>query len=444
MSFSRAIPTERDILLYAEHQKTLFHLLADSIGELATQVGEQTAQQNISILRYGKETPCKLNAFPRNTEYQMLNRIVRDISDSLTCKQILADCERNRDDSKIADLEEEVAWLKRELKKKETKVKGKARQPKRGALAPAAPIISRDYSIRKPAASGPGFTEDSPFGLHPYKGAQPLGPSLANSQSDSVLIKKEMSEQDSKKGGIGAGPATPLAPMWPSPTIPPAVNANGIHFQPQVPSTQFGPMTQTYIPRRDPPAFGFLAGPVGGYPQVTGQVYPSYQIAGHAVQGGYMMGPQGPMVPSPAGVSMPGPQGGPIPPSAPGAGMAYPPMQPGMHPLMHMPNGHGQNASPGSPIAGAQPRVHFEPALGIGLTQSERLAADIERAKMEGCFEPHEFMPTNRDPFKEWWVEEVDGHWGLYQRRQIDQFKHKWCVRDGWFYAKRLEGPPDV
>ncbi|KAK4668150.1 uncharacterized protein QC764_0113470 [Podospora pseudoanserina] len=309
---------------------------------------------------------------------------------------------------------------------------GAARQPMGAAPAPAVGLIPHKRAR---------FDLDFP----PHPQASPF-------------TSKMKSEQDDQNGSNGARPTTPLRSMRAFPAAPPVLNPNGIHFQPQLPSTQFGPMTQTYIPRRDPPSMAYFAGPAAGFPQVTGQDTPLCQMGGYALQGGYMMGPQGPVVLSPAGVTMPampgagmpamgmfGPQGGPIPPSFPGAGIAYSRMQPGMNPLMQMPNGHCHQAFPGSPTPGAQPpHVHFEPALSIGLTQSERLAADIEHAKQEGCFEPQDFMPANRDPYKEWWVEEVDGHWGLYQRRQIDRLKHKWYVRDGWFYAKRLEAPPDV
>ncbi|KAK4196529.1 hypothetical protein QBC40DRAFT_234186 [Triangularia verruculosa] len=243
----------------------------------------------------------------------------------------------------------------------------------------------------------------------------------------------------------------PLHSMATPPAIPPIVNGNAVHFQPQVPTTQFGPITQSYIPRYDLPVID-----TGGdsslsrcsnrrgdrvVVNVTGQGIPLYQMNSYALHGGYMMGPQGPMVPAPG--YMPGAPMAHMP--MPSAGM-HSILMPGasMHPMPMPGAGMSGVPMPGNPTPGGQARVHFEPSLGIGLTQSERLAADIEHAMKESCFEPQDFMPVNKDPYKEWWVMEMDGNWGLYQRRQIDKLKHKWCVRDGWFYAKRLEAPPDV
>ena len=43
----------------------------------------------------------------------------------------------------------------------------------------------------------------------------------------------------------------PPPPPLPPPAIPPVLNPFGVHFQPQVPGTEMGPMTHRYVPRHD-------------------------------------------------------------------------------------------------------------------------------------------------------------------------------------------------
>ncbi len=43
----------------------------------------------------------------------------------------------------------------------------------------------------------------------------------------------------------------PPPPPLPPPAIPPVLNPFGVHFQPQVPGTEMGPMTHHYVPRHD-------------------------------------------------------------------------------------------------------------------------------------------------------------------------------------------------
>lgn len=44
----------------------------------------------------------------------------------------------------------------------------------------------------------------------------------------------------------------PPPPPPPPPAIPPVINPHGVHFQPQVPGTELGPMIHRYVPRHDP------------------------------------------------------------------------------------------------------------------------------------------------------------------------------------------------
>jgi hypothetical protein len=59
----------------------------------------------------------------------------------------------------------------------------------------------------------------------------------------------------------------PPPPPPPPPAIPPVVNPLGVHFQPQVPGTEMGPMVHRYVPRQD--AIG-----------APGMFFPGQQVAG--------------------------------------------------------------------------------------------------------------------------------------------------------------------
>ncbi|KAK4123451.1 hypothetical protein N657DRAFT_644996 [Parathielavia appendiculata] len=64
----------------------------------------------------------------------------------------------------------------------------------------------------------------------------------------------------------------PPPPPPPPPAIPPVVNPYGVHFQPQVPGTETGPMVHRYVPRQDP---------IGA----PGMLFPGQQMAGYMVSG---------------------------------------------------------------------------------------------------------------------------------------------------------------
>lgn len=65
----------------------------------------------------------------------------------------------------------------------------------------------------------------------------------------------------------------PPPPPPPPPAIPPVLNPYGVHFQPQVPGTEMGPMTHRYVPRHDPAP---VAGPTMYYP---GQQMSAYMVS---------------------------------------------------------------------------------------------------------------------------------------------------------------------
>lgn len=54
-------------------------------------------------------------------------------------------------------------------------------------------------------------------------------------------------------------PMGPPPPPPPPPAILPVVNPMGVHFQPQVPATDLGPMTHHYVPQYDPPGMCYSA-----------------------------------------------------------------------------------------------------------------------------------------------------------------------------------------
>lgn len=87
----------------------------------------------------------------------------------------------------------------------------------------------------------------------------------------------------------------------------------------------------------------------------------------------------------------------------------------------------------------AQPPVHVDPAMGIGLTPNETMAQNIRIAHDNGCYEPQDFMPSDIDPHRLYWVRELNGHWAVFPRRVIDRLDVRWYRTDqGIFYAVRL------
>ncbi|KAL2024426.1 hypothetical protein VTK56DRAFT_8237 [Thermocarpiscus australiensis] len=89
----------------------------------------------------------------------------------------------------------------------------------------------------------------------------------------------------------------------------------------------------------------------------------------------------------------------------------------------------------------AQPPVHVEPVLGVGLTPNETLAQNVRIAQDNKCYEPQEFKPADPDPLRLYWFRELNGHWAVFPRRAIDRLgkNARWYRTDqGVFYAVRL------
>jgi hypothetical protein len=110
-----------------------------------------------------------------------------------------------------------------------------------------------------------------------------------------------------------------------------------------------------------------------------------------------------------------------------------PVMLPGPARPIHMP---GNAIMAGLP---AQPPVHVEPALGVGLTPNETAAQNIRIAQNNKAYEPQNFKPADPDPYRLYWFRELNGHWAVFPRRQIDRLNARWYRTDeGVFYAVRL------
>ncbi|KAK4123452.1 hypothetical protein N657DRAFT_644997 [Parathielavia appendiculata] len=101
---------------------------------------------------------------------------------------------------------------------------------------------------------------------------------------------------------------------------------------------------------------------------------------------------------------------------------------------MQMPGNHPLIA--GLP---AQPPVHVEPAMGVGLTPNETIAENVRIAQNNKAYEPQDFKPADPDPYRMYWFRELNGHWAVFPRRQIDRLNARWYrTDDSVFYAVRL------
>lgn len=87
----------------------------------------------------------------------------------------------------------------------------------------------------------------------------------------------------------------------------------------------------------------------------------------------------------------------------------------------------------------AQPPVHMEDNMGVGLTLNETMAQNIRKAQNNKAYEPQDFTPADPDPYRMYWLRELNGHWAVFPRRQIDRLEARWYRTDeGIFYAVRL------
>ena len=90
-----------------------------------------------------------------------------------------------------------------------------------------------------------------------------------------------------------------------------------------------------------------------------------------------------------------------------------------------------------------QPAPNFaQPAFGyLGATPAEVTAAGIAQAQGEEMSKRQEMKPADDDPFRFYWVRELDQSWSQRNRMTIDSGDIgdcRWYAKDGAFYAVRL------
>ncbi|CAJ0541735.1 Ff.00g081990.m01.CDS01 [Fusarium sp. VM40] len=224
---------------------------------------------------------------------------------------------------------------------------------------------------------------------------------------------------------IGIGPQTPTTnhPNIMGDYQNAAPPVQGVHFQPPVPDTTFGPMQHVYVPRFDggltgvqQPFVGTMAPQPNAYGSYVVQQQP-YYIQQPA------MGQQPVLV----------------------AGQQHQQFMPQMQHVAGLPSVGlaGGAAVPGTvPVfAGNVPGGHHVPDVsGMGRTAGEEQLRQIQFAHANKLYEPQEFKPADDDPSRFYYVREVDGNWTQRNRFTIDHMgDSRWYVTDeGWFYAVRL------
>ncbi|EAQ91028.1 hypothetical protein CHGG_02963 [Chaetomium globosum CBS 148.51] len=217
----------------------------------------------------------------------------------------------------------------------------------------------------------------------------------------------------------------PPPPPPPPPAIPPVINPHGVHFQPQVPGTELGPMIHRYVPRHDP--YG-----------AAGSIFPGLQLPTYMANGATM-----PMQSLSIGVASATAPMNPIVVQQPGFGpmmMQNHSIQGGVPLMLPTPTqGFPMTGIPSLTGVPTQPPVHVEPAMGVGLTPNETIAQNMRIAQNNQAYEPQDFKPADPNPYRMYWFRELDGHWALFHRRQIDRLDVRWYrTDDGVFYAIRL------
>ncbi|KAK0722824.1 hypothetical protein B0T26DRAFT_674479 [Lasiosphaeria miniovina] len=291
-----------------------------------------------------------------------------------------------------------------------------------------------------------------------------------------------------------------LVPGFVPPQPPPQEHRGptgvGVNFQPQVPDTNMGPQMHLYTPRYDglPPGavwghHGFHQAAAQSYPQHLPQAYPQaqaqqyhpYQLYAQMHQGNPVgdprmhwnqVLPQQPVFQGPDPVAQQ--TGGAAIPlqHLPEAPIAIAPMTaplvptlvqypPGLQPFMQPQVVHGTaipvpNPAGGQPVYGQVPpqaitgnappmgaapvpNVHFEAAMGVGLTGSQVAMRIDQWAYNTNIDEPQDFKPADDNALREYRVREADGSWSVKNRMTIDDLGDcRWYIDNhGIFYAVR-------
>ncbi|GKU03276.1 hypothetical protein FLAG1_05712 [Fusarium langsethiae] len=292
---------------------------------------------------------------------------------------------------------------------------------------------------------------------------------------------------------IGIGPQSPAPNLNQASNMGDYQNAappvHGLHFQPPVPDTTFGPMQHVYVPRHDgglaglqvgaPASFNYVSAapiaitPSSSYTTVVvpntrylngytyyasllcwftvlfclscGQPAVGTMAPQPSVYGGYVVQQQQPYyVQQPTMGQQPVLIAGQLQqqqqqfvpqiqnvPGVPTVGLAGGTAVPGAVPVFagNVPGGGG----------GSGPQ-HISEVMGVGRTAGEEQLRQIKFAHANKLYEPQDFKPADDDPSRFYYVREVDGNWTQRNRFTIDHMgDSKWYVTDeGWFYAVRL------
>ncbi|KAL6912949.1 hypothetical protein FSST1_010709 [Fusarium sambucinum] len=298
---------------------------------------------------------------------------------------------------------------------------------------------------------------------------------------------------------IGIGPQSPAVNLNQASNMGDYQNAappvNGLHFQPPVPDTTFGPMQHVYVPRHDgglaglqvgaPASFNYVSAapfaitPSSSYTTVV--VPKTYYLNGYtyyasllcwftflfcllhwfasikhfnqpafgavapqpSAYGGYVVQQQQ----QPYYVQQPAMGQQPV--LIAGQMQQQQPQQfvPQMQNIQGVPavGLAGGNAVPGTvpvfagnvPGGGGGGPQHIPEVMGVGRTAGEEQFRQIKFAHANKLYEPQEFKPADDDPSRFYYVREVDGNWTQRNRFTIDHMgDSKWYVTDeGWFYA---------
>ncbi|KAI5459851.1 hypothetical protein BGZ63DRAFT_425800 [Mariannaea sp. PMI_226] len=201
--------------------------------------------------------------------------------------------------------------------------------------------------------------------------------------------------------------------------------SQGVHFQPPVPDTTFGPIPHVYVPRFD---HGLVAGtqfpgvqqPAAGFiqpqPAQSGFVVAQqpYYVQQPAVMGQQpiLMNPQPTFIPQAQQIA-----------TLPAVGLASGAAIPG-----------------GIPVVAGNNGLNVPEVAGVGRTAGEEQLRQIMFAHKNRLYEPQEFKPADDDPGRWYWLREVDGNWTQRDRHTLDHLGDiRWYVTDeGWFYAVKL------
>ncbi|KAJ4324168.1 hypothetical protein N0V84_004001 [Fusarium piperis] len=294
---------------------------------------------------------------------------------------------------------------------------------------------------------------------------------------------------------IGVGPQPPSANTmgdYQNAAPPP----NGLHFQPPVPDTTFGPMQHVYVPRFDGGLAGVQVGLPAPAPALASVPVPAHFVSAPAplttaactttvvlpktfYLNGYTYYASGLLaltliscstwiewfserrqVQPVVGAMAPQPgihasyvvHQQPYLVQQPAMGQQQPvfmsgPQQHFVPQVQHVAGGvpavglaGGVAAMPGAVPIIAGNSGHIPDVTGLGRTAGEEQLRQIQFAHENRLYEPQDFKPADDDPSRFYYVREVDGNWTQRNRFTIDHMGDcRWYVTDeGWFYAVRL------